>query len=336
MSFVQTRVKFIILLFIYFLFNSCSPTDNNYYVINKVRVVGVLFQNSALVSGSSLVGTATQQFPVRLTSSASSCTNTHFYLATISPTAEIPTLTINSIVLYGIGNNYLSSGGGARGVSAGMTGTSIASTFFFTSATPVTTTVQTSPYRLTVFDFTVNCANLTTTNLNSYMNQVSDIPGFQLSYTVNSSASSDKGFYSFYFLPEPTDTWWTTASFPTAVSSDKISQIKNGLAVTNNPILINSLTPTSNSTVSGGNDVNITVNLSSPSVPSPRDPNNPLFANKTRVQWYVTNGSINLDTASSTTWNPGVGSGNTIGGIVVVRDLLGGVDLKILGPLTTQ
>jgi hypothetical protein len=54
------------------------------------------------------------------------------------------------------------------------------------------------------------------------------------------------------------------------------------------------------------------------------------------VQWYVTSGNLNLDTSASTTWNPGVGSGNSTGGFVIVRDLLGGVDFKILGPFTTQ
>ncbi|WGL59953.1 hypothetical protein QEJ31_15580 [Pigmentibacter sp. JX0631] len=329
----RKNLFFVTLFFFYSIINSCSPTDNNYYVINKVRVVAAVFQNSALVSGSSFAGTSTQQFPVRLTSSTNSCSSTHFYLVAISPTSEVPTLTINSITAFAIGNNYLSNGGGARGTSAGTSGTSVASSSFFNSST--TTTVQTSPFRLTIFDFPVNCANLTTTNLNSYMSQAKDIPGFQISYTVSSSSSSDNGFYSFYFLPEPTDTWWTSTTFPTNADSNKVTQIKNGLAVTNNPLLITSISPASNSLVSGSN-VNLNINLNSPTVPSPRDPNNSLYTPSSRVQWYVSTGSINLDTASSTTWNPGVGSGNTVGGLVVVRDLLGGVDLKILGPFTTQ
>lgn len=333
MLFYRNIFFIVTLLFVYLMTNSCSPTDNNYYVINKVRVVAAVFQNSALVSGNSISGTSTQQFPVRLTSSTNSCTNTHFYLVTISPTSEIPTLTINSITAYPIGNNYLSNGGGARGVSAGTTGTSVSSSTFFSSST--TTTVQTSPFRLTVFDYTVNCTNLNTTNLNTYMSNAKDIPGFQISYTANSGVSSDNGFYSFYFLPEPTDSWWTSTTFPTNANSSKVTQIKNGLAVTNNPLLINSISPSSNSSVSGSS-VSININLNSPSVPSPRDPNNSLYTPSSRVQWYVSTGSINLDTASSTTWNPGVGSGNTVGGLVVVRDLLGGVDLKILGPFTTQ
>ena len=321
------------LFFLYFIINSCSPTDNNYYVINKVRIVAAVFQNSSLASVNSFSGTSTQQFPVRLTSSTNSCATTHFYLVALSPTSEVPTLTINSITAFAIGNNYLSNGGGARGVSAGVSGTSVASSTFFSSS--ATTTVQTTPFRLTVFDYTVNCANLTTTNLNYYMTQAKDIPGFQISYKANSGTSSDNGFYSFYFLPEPTDTWWTSTTFPANADSNKVTKIKNGLAVTNNPLLITSISPANNSTVSG-NSVSLNVNLNSPTVPSPRDPNNSLYTPSSRVQWYVSTGSINLDTSSSTTWNPGVGSGNTVGGLVVVRDLLGGVDLKILGPFTTQ
>lgn len=333
--FKKINYSFIFLFFSILLINGCSEPDSNYYVINKVRVVATLFQNSSFISGSTISSTSTQQYPVRLTSSTSSCSTTHFYIVAISPTAETPTITINGIVLFAIGNNYLSGGAGSRGVSAGTTGTNVASSFFFNPTTPTTTVVQTTPYRLTVFDYTVNCSNLTTTNLTSYTNQVGDIPGFQLSYTVTSGVSTDLGFYSFYFLPEPTDTWWTTNSFPSAVTSSKVTQIKNGLAVTNNPIQISSVTPTGSS-ISGGNSSTVTANITVPAIPALRDSSNSIFSAKTRVQWYVSSGNLNLDTASSTTWNPSVGSGNSAGGFVVVRDLLGGIDFKILGPFTTQ
>ncbi len=308
----------------------CSKADSNYYTINKARVVAALFQNSALLSGNNIAGTSSQQFPLRL-----NCGSTHFYLVALSPTNEIPTITFNSIVLFALGNNYLSDGGGSRGVQAGISGLNISASNFFNPLTPTTTFIQTVPYRVTVFDYTVNCANLTIANLNSFMNQIGDIPGFQLSYTASSGITNDQGFYSFYFLPVPTDAWWSTASFPTAVSSAKIAQVQNGLAVTNNPIQITGVLPNGNN-ILGNSGTNIMANLSFPSIPSPRDPNNSLYSTRPRLQWYITNGNLDLDTSSSTSWNPGLASGNTVGGFVVVRDLLGGVDFKLLGPFTTQ
>ena len=331
--FKKTNYFYFFSIFVILLMNSCSDTDNSYYRINKVRVVASLFQNSTVFPSGITSNTSTQQFPLRLTNSSTSCATTHFYIVAISPTSETPTITINGIVLFAIGGNYLSGGAGACGVSAGTTGTNIASSFFFSSST--STAIQTTPFRVTLFDYTVNCSNLTETNLTSYMNQVGDIPGFQLSYTVNTGSSSDQGFYSFYFLPDPTASWWSSTSFPSAVSSSKKTSIQNGLAVTNNPIQISSISPTG-STISGGNDNSINANITIPSIPSPRDSSNSIFSAKSRVQWYVTSGNLNLDTSASTTWNPSVGSGNSAGGFVIVRDLLGGVDFKILGPFTTQ
>lgn len=331
---MQKSIVFFLIALVFLGINSCRPSDNSYYNINKLKAVVAVFQNSDLITN----GIASQQFPLRLTTSTTPCTNTKFYLLATSPTAEIPSLTINSIVVFPIGNNYLSNGGGARGVSAGTKGPSVDPTFFFTSATPTVTFLQTTPFRLTVFEFSVNCAlNLTESKLNSFIAQVKDIPGFQMSYTVSSNSSSETGFYSFYFLPEPDAAWWNSASTLAGMTAslDKITQIKNGLAVTNNPVQITNITPTSNSTVAGEGEVSINANIINPAPPAQRASNS-LFKSKTRVQWYVTSGTINLDTASSTTWNPSVGSGNTVGGFVVVRDLLGGIDFKILGPLTTK
>jgi hypothetical protein len=313
----------------------CNNADNNYYSINKVRVVAAVFQNNALLSGNSISGTSSQQFPLRLTSSTVSCATTHFYLVTVSPTNETPTITLNSIVLFALGNNYLSGGGGSRGVQAGTSGPNIAASNFFSSVNPTITSIQITPYRVTVFDYPVNCSNLTTTNLNSYMGQIGDIPGFQLSYSANTGVSNDQGFYSFYFLPEPTDSWWSTTSFPSSVPSAKMTQVQNGLAVTNTPIQITGVLP-NGSNIPGNSGTNIIANLSSQSIPSPRDPNNSIYNPELRLQWYVTSGNLDLDTSNSTSWNPGVGVGNNVGGFVVVRDLLGGVDFKVLGPFTTQ
>lgn len=318
-------------IFSIFFVNGCNNIDDNYYLINKVKVVAVLFQNNASLSA----GTSSQQFPLRLTSSIVSCATTHFFIVAISPTNEIPTISIKNIILFALGNNYLSGGAGSRGVSAGTSGPNIAASNFFSSLSPTITYSQTTPFRITVFDYPVNCANLTTLNLNSYMNQIGDIPGFQLNYIVSTPVSSDQGFYSFYFLPESTDSWWSTTSFPSSVSLTKKNQVQNGLAVTNNPVQIISVLP-NGSNVSGNSGMNISANISSPSIPFPRDSNNPIFNSKMRVQWYVTNGNLNLDTASSTSWNPGVGSNSSVGGFVIVRDLLGGVDFKVLGPFTTQ
>ena len=330
---ITCQLIFYTVLSIFFI--CCSNVDNNYYTINKVRVVAALFQNSALLSGNSIAGTSSQQFPLRLTTSTVSCSTTHFYLVAISPSNEIPTITFNSIVLFALGNNYLSGGGGARGVQAGTSGPNISASIFFSSLTPTITYIQKNPYRITVFDYPINCANLTTSNLNSYMNQIGDIPGFQLSYSANTGISSDQGFYSFYFLPEPTDSWWSTTSFPSAVPTAKMVQVQNGLAVTNIPIQITSVLP-NGSFIPGNSSTNIVANLSTPTIPSPRDPNNSIYNAELRVQWYVNAGNLDLDTANSTFWNPGLGAGASVGGFFVVRDLLGGVDFKVLGPFTTQ
>ncbi len=331
---ITNQLNFYAIVAIFFIF-ACSNPDSNYYTINKVRVVATLFQNNALISGNNIAGTSSQQFPLRLISSTVSCSTSHFYLIAISPTNEIPTITINRIVLFALGNNYLSNGGGSRGVQAGINGPNISALNFFTSLSPTTTFIQTIPYRVTVFDYLVNCANLTIANLNSFMNQIGDIPGFQLSFTASTGTTNDQGFYSFYFLPEPTDAWWSTASFPAAVSSVKMAKVQNGLAVTNNPVQITGVLPNGNS-ILGNSATNIMANLSSPSIPSPRNPNNALYNPKLRLQWYVTNGNLDLDISNSTNWSPGLAAGNNVGGFVVVRDLLGGVDFKLLGPFAIQ
>ncbi|APJ03824.1 hypothetical protein [Silvanigrella aquatica] len=317
------------LLFMVFI-NGCSGADNNYYQINKVRVVASLVQSANVFSG-----TASQQFPIRINNSG--CTSAQqLNIVVISPTNETPSLTMNNIILFALGNNYLSGGGGARGVAAGTTGISYTpSTFLQPAAVNPITAVQTTPFRITVFRYDVQCIVTTTNLINNYMAGVSDFPGFQMNYTVSSAISSDQGEYSFYFLPDPTDSWWSTSNTPSYISSSKWSQVQKGLAVTNNPIQITSVTPSS-STISGRFQSTITANLNSPSIPSPRDSTNPIYAYGQRVQWYVSSGNLNLDTASSTTWNPSVSSGTTVGGFVVVRDLLGGVDFKILGPFTAQ
>ncbi|RDB36051.1 MAG: hypothetical protein DCC88_07095 [Spirobacillus cienkowskii] len=327
------RKKIIVNLQLFFclFFVGCNDGNNEYYVINKVRVVAGVFQDSTLISGgNTLTNTSTQQFPLR-----TGCATTHFYLLVVSPTAETPTVTLNSIKGFPIGNNYLSGGGGARGVSPGQ-GSAVTLANFLSPASTPSVTIQSAPFRLTVFDYVVNCAHLSTTNLNSYLNLAKDVPGFQLNYTASSAVSSDNGFYSFYFLPDSSDGWWATAPLTTWVSASKIAQIKSGLAITNNPIQISSVAPASSATIPANEETNITANLTFPTVPSGRDPNNTLFNYKVRLQWYVSSGELKLDTANNTNWNPKSSAGSSVGGFVVVRDLLGGIDFKLLGPFTTQ
>ncbi|KAB8033428.1 hypothetical protein [Fluviispira multicolorata] len=320
-------------IFIIIFLVTCKKPDQTYYTINQVRAVGVVVQTSALSTGANnFQSTSSQQFPIRPNCSAGS---TEFDIVVISPTNEIPTLTINNLKLLPIGNYYLASGGGSRGLPNGTNGTSIAMTNIFTSATATPTTVFTSPYRLTVFKYIVDCANIGT-NLSNSFTQISDIPAFQLSYTVSSGTSSDQGFYTFYTLPDNNDSFWNTSPVNVTLSSNKISSLTTGLAITNNPIQFSSISPAANSVLNGNSSSSISVGVTIPSVPFPRDPNNTNFQAKTRIQWYVTNGSLSLDTSSSTDWNPESNAGTTVGGFVVVRDLLGGVDFKVFGPFTTQ
>jgi hypothetical protein len=310
----------------------CNDANNEYYAINKVRVVAGVFQDSTLISGgNTLTNTSTQQFPLR-----TGCPSTKFYLLVVSPTAETPTVTLNSIKGFPIGNNYLSGGGGARGVSPGQ-GSAVTLSNFLSPASTPSVTIQSTPFRLTVFAYDVNCTHLTTANLDNYINLAKDIPGFQINYTASSGVSSDNGFYSFYFLPDSSNGWWTTSTqLTTWVSASKIAQIKSGLAITNNPIQISSVAPASSATIPANEETNIIANLTFPTVPSGRDPNNTLFNYKVRLQWYVSSGELKLDTANNTNWNPKSSAGSSVGGFVVVRDLLGGIDFKLLGPFTTQ
>ncbi|BBH53268.1 hypothetical protein [Fluviispira sanaruensis] len=325
------RIFSLFILLIFFI--SCKKPDSTYYTINQVRVVAALFQTSALVTGTTINGTSTQQFPMRPNET---CTGApEFNIVVISPTSEIPTLTINSLKVAGIGYYYLAKGGGGRGLPNGTKGTSLPLTTFFSSATPATTTIMTSPFRLTVFTFTAACVNFNNANLTTNLETVNDIPAFMINYSVTSGVSTDQGFYTFYYLPLKTDSWWSSAAVTSSVSS-KISSITSGLAVTNSPSQFGTLSPIASSTINANSGNAISAPVTIPNVPTGRDANSSLFQASTRIQWYVTSGSLDLDTAAITTWNPETTAGTSVGGLVVVRDLLGGVDFKIFGPFTTQ
>ncbi|WP_186644597.1 hypothetical protein [Fluviispira vulneris] len=326
-------IRFLSIFFIILFISSCKKPDSTYYTINQVRVVAVLMQSTAPFTGTTSQ-TSTQQMPNR-----PGCTATDLYFVVISPTNETPTMTIDSLKIAPIGFYYLAKGGGGRGLPNGISGTSLSLSAVFTggSSTPTTTTnVLTSPFRLTVFTYPLNCAALTVGNLQANVTQVKDIPAFMINYTATSGVSSDKGFYTFYFLPTKGDAFWSSTDVEAVTSQAKRDSIQNGLAVTNNPSQFGTLSPIANSTINANSDNTISAPVTIPSVPTGRDANSSLFQASTRIQWYVSSGSLDLDTASTTTWNPETTAGTSVGGVVVVRDLLGGVDFKIFGPFTTQ
>ncbi len=326
-------LQLVILVFAGSVLFGCQGPESSYFQIRKTRAVAAVFQNSPLVSGSGLLldSTASQQFPLRLRTSSTSCANTHLYFVVLSPSNEIPALSFQKITVFPLGSLYLSHGGGARGAPFGTQGKSVAVTDFFGNLR--INTVQTDPFRVTVFDYQVMCDYLTLSNLESFINRIQDIPGFLLNYTASSLQSQDQGFFSFYFLPEPTDVWWNAPPAPLSLNMDRTDKIKNGLAVTNNPLQITGLMPNGNQ-VFGQQENALTLSLNSPVLPPQR--NSQLFQPRQRIQWYVSHGNLLLDTAAQTRWNPDQGPQIRVGGFVVVRDLLGGIDFKLLGPFATQ
>ncbi|MES2615743.1 MAG: hypothetical protein V4591_10040 [Bdellovibrionota bacterium] len=311
-----------------FLFISCSDKGDPYYVVDKIRTPTAQVYSQTSQTGQGCVtgvfdtNTWCQQFPIRPagTVNAASTGKVKLRFLALAPSGNPVTLTLTQLKIFDMSLVNGSSGDGARGINPSTPATAISmNDFSFNLNTSLSATVQTIPMQVQTIVFDLEPPTLN--KLIHYAQQNKFFPGFVLFYEASTPNLSyvDHGYFTFYLLPDPTDTSsWATlnASLSSFVSSDVFAQAFR-VSYLNTPIQINNVSPASGSTIAAEGNNNISAQLTY----------NPSAFSFSPVQWYVSSGTMDNDRALSTSWNPN--KDGAVSSLFVARDLLGGVDYML-------
>ena len=178
--------------------------------------------------------------------------------------------------------------------------------------------LQEKPMRIEQIVYT-----LVTPSLDKALTESGSLPAYEVSYEGKATAknpadsNSEQGYYSFYVLPDSSDTeTWDQLKTRAAQAGlpNAVLEAAKARAVSNVPPRITSLLPKSGQKAASGTFLEI--NLAQ----TDKDP-----GAKTRIQWYTTTGKLGNQRARRTSWD--VKSGPA-GAFVVVRDLQGGLDFS--------
>ena len=294
------------------LLGSCGDNPKSLSLVEQVRVpVAQFFQEVNPDQAKGRVGCETfldnktycQQYPLRFGTKAL------VRFVTISKTTQKPTLKITSL-------QKLSIRPQEQSVVTSFSNDKVELSFLKVKAEESFTQVlQEKGLRVQSFVYSLEIPSLDT-----FVSQRTTVPAFNLNYLASAKGSpNDEGYLTFYVYPDSKDesTW----------AGLKEQAKKNGLDAsfldlirtqsgTNTPPRIETLTPKSG--VKQGAETELSLSLAGV--------DNDKGA-KSRLQWFVSSGEINLQRAKAIKWKKR--NTSEVGGVfVVVRDLQGGSDFR--------